>query len=36
MPVIGVINMPYNGLYDKLVVYKANTFRDVQFIDGTP
>lgn len=33
MPVICVINMPYNGLYDQLVVYKANTFHDVQFID---
>lgn len=26
MPDICVINIPYNGLYDKLAVYKANAF----------
>ena len=34
MPVICVINTPYKC--DKLVVYKASNFNNVQFMDGMP
>lgn len=36
MPAICDINMHFNGLYGKLVVYKTNIFHYVQFIHGMP